>query len=67
MKLQAINRHDIDKDSRCREGKAQHTHADDDRQLDQALMGLEAGLSLAIRKHPVGMKPKIRKGFVSPP
>jgi len=22
---------------------------------------------LAIRKHPVGMKPKIRKGFVSPP
>jgi len=21
----------------------------------------------AIRKHPVGMKPKIRKGFVSPP
>ena len=33
MKLQVINRHDIDKDSRCRVGKAKRVLADDDQQL----------------------------------
>lgn len=37
MKLQVINRHDTDKDSGCRLGKAQRAHADDGEKLDKTI------------------------------